>query len=116
MAPRTPVEELLAEIWADAEVSDLDHLGINDNFFDLGGHSLLATRVISRVRRTFQVDVPIRSLFEAPTVAQLAKVVIAHEASAGQAEEIAGIVKRVRETNSKDLGYEENKKVPDGQR
>jgi acyl carrier protein len=73
VAPRTPVEEMLAEIWA--EVLKLDKVGIHDNFFELGGHSLLATQVISRVRNTFQVEVPVRSLFEIPTVAHLAKAI-----------------------------------------
>jgi acyl carrier protein len=73
VAPRTAVEELLAEIWA--EVLKLDKVGIHDNFFDLGGHSLLATQVISRVRNTFQVEVVVRSLFEMPTVVGLANAI-----------------------------------------
>lgn len=69
-APRTPVEKLLAQIWA--VVLKLDKVGIHDNFFRLGGHSLLATQVISRAREAFQVELPVRALFEAPTVAELA--------------------------------------------
>ena len=71
VAPRTPTEELLAEIWA--QLLDIERVGIHDNFFDLGGHSLLATQVVSRMREAFQVEIPLRRLFEVPTVAGLAE-------------------------------------------
>ncbi len=71
VAPRTPVEEVLAEIWA--EVLNVAQVGINDNFFDLGGHSLLATQVISRVREACHIDLLLRHLFETPTIAGLAE-------------------------------------------
>ena len=70
-APRTPTEELLAEIWA--QVLDIERVGIHDNFFDLGGHSLLATQAASRMREAFKVEIPLRRLFEVPTVAGLAE-------------------------------------------
>jgi acyl carrier protein len=69
VAGRTPVELALVQIIA--EVLELERVGIYDNFFDLGGHSLLATLVISRVRETFNVEVPLRDMFESPTVVGL---------------------------------------------
>jgi acyl carrier protein len=65
------VEEALVAIWR--EVLKLDRIGVNDNFFELGGHSLIATRVIARVRDVFAVELPLRALFEAPTVRGLAE-------------------------------------------
>jgi acyl carrier protein len=78
VAPRTPMEEKIARIWA--EVLRVDRVGIDDNFFDLGGHSLLATQVISRMRGVFNYDIPLRSLFEAPTVEDLAMMIIRQQA------------------------------------
>jgi hypothetical protein len=70
-APRTQVEEVLCGTWA--EVLRLDQVGINDNFFELGGHSLLATRLLARVQNAFEVRLPLRSVFESPTVLGMAE-------------------------------------------
>ncbi|PWT88386.1 MAG: hypothetical protein C5B54_10700 [Acidobacteria bacterium] len=70
--PRSPIEQSLCQIWQ--EVLQAGRIGIHDNFFELGGHSLLATQVISRVRKAFDVEVPLRALFESPTIAGLALV------------------------------------------
>jgi amino acid adenylation domain-containing protein len=71
VVPHTPTEEIVVGIWVD--VLRLEKVGIQDNFFELGGHSLLVTQIISRVREIFQMDLPLHTLFDAPTVAQLAK-------------------------------------------
>ncbi len=71
VAPRTPAEDLLAEIWA--HVLGVERVGIYDDFFQLGGHSLLATQVVSRMRKAFQLEMPLRRIFELPTVAGLAQ-------------------------------------------
>ena len=83
--PGTPAEEELARIWAD--VLRVERVGIHDNFFELGGHSITATLVISRVRSALQVDLPLRALFEEPTVAGLSK-------------KVAGLTKRIDEERS----------------
>lgn len=72
-APSTPVEEMLADIWA--ATLQLDRVGVRDNFFKVGGHSLLGTLLISRIRDTFQIELPLLVLFERPTVAGLAEVI-----------------------------------------
>jgi amino acid adenylation domain-containing protein/thioester reductase-like protein len=69
VAPRNPIEEILSVIWA--QVLKVDLVGIHDNFFELGGHSLLATQLVSRVRSSLKVELPLRSLFAAPTITQL---------------------------------------------
>jgi amino acid adenylation domain-containing protein len=91
-APRTAVETVLAGIWS--ELLGVDKLGIHDNFFELGGHSLLATQVVSRIRETFQLELPVRALFEAPTVAGLAeemRKLYAHD----ELEEAAELIQRI---------------------
>lgn len=70
LAPRTPVEQTAWDIWRD--VLHVPQFGVDDNFFELGGHSLLAMQVISRLREALQIELPLRALFDAPTVAQLA--------------------------------------------
>ncbi|HEX5868976.1 MAG TPA: condensation domain-containing protein, partial [Longimicrobium sp.] len=71
VAPRTPTEDVLAEIWAD--VLRLERVGVEENFFELGGHSILATVVVGLIQSAFGVAMPLRALFEGPTVAELAE-------------------------------------------
>jgi amino acid adenylation domain-containing protein len=91
-APRTPTEQLLAQLWAD--LLGLDRVGLHDNFFALGGHSLLATQVMARLRAWLAVDLPLRALFEHPSVAQLARRV---ELAAGQAAPLPPILPVTRD-------------------
>src|SRR4028118_1669961 len=71
--PETEEERRMAAIWT--EILGVPRVGLQDDFFRLGGHSLLATRVIARLRRDFQVDLPLRSLFQTPTIAGLLELV-----------------------------------------
>jgi SAM-dependent methyltransferase/acyl carrier protein len=73
VAPRTSIEQSLAATWSD--LLGLPQVGIHDNFFDLGGHSLLTTQLISRVRELFQIELPLRQVFQQPTVAELATAI-----------------------------------------
>jgi hypothetical protein len=72
----TDVERQLAQIWE--EVLGVRPIGIHDNFFDLGGHSLAAARVVTRVLKKFQSDLPVKTLFDSPAIAEMAVVVAAH--------------------------------------
>jgi surfactin family lipopeptide synthetase C len=99
-APRTAVEEVIAGIWA--EVLNLERIGIDDNFFEVGGHSLLAIQVLSRLLEIFHIDLPLRALFDAVTVAELAERVVAREPRPGQAEKIARVVKKMEGISSEE--------------
>jgi len=73
VAPRNSVEEIIAGIWA--EILGINQIGVHENFFELGGHSLKATQVVSRLRRAFHSEIPLRHMFEFPTIAELAAVI-----------------------------------------
>jgi hypothetical protein len=79
--PRTPTERALAGIWM--EVLGIARVGAHDDFFDLGGHSLLATRVMGRIRHDLRTELPLRTVFEAPTLSRLAERVDAARRTAG---------------------------------
>lgn len=70
---RTPVEEIVCGIWE--QVLKIHRVGVNDSFFDLGGHSLLATQIVSRVEQIFSVHLPLRTLFEGPTIREMARAI-----------------------------------------
>ena len=83
---KTPAEEMLAGIWS--QVLGRERVGVGDNFFELGGHSLLATQVMSRVREVFKAELPLRSIFDAPTVAELARLIESRIAGGLQHDEL----------------------------
>lgn len=85
-APRTELERELAKIWA--EVLSVEQVGIHDKFFDLGGHSLAASGIISRVFQTFRLELPIKSLYDSPTVAEMAAVIVEHQAKTLDKEDL----------------------------
>jgi len=90
VAPRTALEEVVAGIWC--EVLRIERVGIQDNFFTLGGHSLLATQVVSRIGEALQIEVPLRRLFEAPTVCGLAEALLRDSSSPEDLELAARLV------------------------
>ncbi|EKT4523788.1 amino acid adenylation domain-containing protein [Pseudomonas putida] len=87
LAPETPLQQQLAQIWA--QVLDVERVGLGDNFFSLGGHSLLATQIISRVRRLVRADVPLRSLFDSADLQAFALEVEAARGAATASELVA---------------------------
>ena len=93
VAPRTPVEQILVTIWC--EILKLERVGIHDNFFELGGHSLLATRVVSRARNAFEMELPLRCLFENPTVGELAEAIMQSLADNAEPNRTADILTRI---------------------
>ncbi len=97
--PRTPVEEELAAIWAQVldfqPTEERPGIGIHDNFFDLGGHSLLATQIIARVRAKYHVELPLRRLFETPTVAGLAELITESLVQEESEEELAQLLEEL---------------------
>ncbi|HEY0602349.1 MAG TPA: amino acid adenylation domain-containing protein [Herpetosiphonaceae bacterium] len=98
VAPRTPIEEQVAQIWSD--LLRVERVGIHDNFFELGGHSLLATQVMARLRQNFQLDFPVRSLFEAPTVAGLAETIVQYQISLADDDALAALLAEVEQVSA----------------
>ena len=101
VTPRTPTQELIVDIIA---IVLRREIGIHDNFFELGGHSLLAMQVISRLRETFKVDLPLRCLFESPTVAELAEAILKEQQGSGK-KLAPAIIPRPRNTAQIPLSF-----------
>ena len=98
VGPRTPVEQALAAIWA--RVLRLQRIGVHDNFFELGGHSLLATQVMSRILSTFQVEIPLRKLFETPTLADMALAIVQIQVNEAEPQLVDLLLEELETQNS----------------
>jgi acyl carrier protein len=94
-APRTPLEEEIAALWA--EILHVERVGVHDNFFELGGHSLLATQMIFRLRDACKVELPLRALFERPTVAGLAEAIVTGHVAHEPPDEMLRVLERLEQ-------------------
>jgi acyl carrier protein len=101
LAPRTALEQVLAGIFS--QVLSLERVGVNDSFFDLGGHSLQATQVLSRVREAFQLELPLRALFKAPSVAGLAASILEDEAKRARVERTAELLLKLANLSDEEV-------------
>ena len=100
VAPQTPLEEAVAKIWG--ELLHREAVGAKDNFFDLGGHSLLATQVVSRLREAFGLELPLRTLFESPTVEELALAIAQGQAEQAAPEELQRLFEEIERESPRD--------------
>ncbi|MFZ5515899.1 MAG: SDR family oxidoreductase [Candidatus Zhuqueibacterota bacterium] len=101
VAPRNPLESEIAVMWQ--ELLGIDQIGIYDNFFELGGHSLLATQLVSRMRETFKVELPLRELFESPTIATLSGTIeTSRQAKQQGAQDVADLLKLVEQLSDEE--------------
>jgi acyl carrier protein len=101
VAPRTPVESELSRIWC--ELLGVAEVGVTDDFFELGGHSLLLTQLASWVRKSFQVEVPLRALFDAPTIAEMTKAILARQAKQERKDDLAEMLSRVKQLSPNEV-------------
>ena len=101
IAPRTPLEEQVATVWAD--VLGVGAVGAEDDFFELGGHSLLATQIVSRLARDFRVDLGLRAFFDAPTVAGVALSIIREQARQEDPDQVERLLSQVRNLSPEEI-------------
>ena len=107
VAPRTPLEEEIAALWAEVLGIKPENqnllIGINDNFFELGGHSLLATQIISRLRETYQVELPLRELFENPTISGISAIIAQSLVNEESDEDIDELLAELEQLTDEDV-------------
>jgi amino acid adenylation domain-containing protein/non-ribosomal peptide synthase protein (TIGR01720 family) len=101
VAPRTPLEEVIAGIWRD--VLAVERVGIHDNFLELGGHSLLAMRCVSAMRQLFRMEIPLRVMFESANLEELAQALKVYEDQPGKLEKIARVLQKVKGVSPEEL-------------
>lgn len=101
LAPRTPTEKRLATIWR--EILKIDRVGIYDNFFELGGHSLAALQVIMRIRQEFQNEIPLKTLFTAPSIEQLALVIVQEKSQNEALDDVERLLTEVEEMTAAEV-------------
>jgi acyl carrier protein len=99
--PRTPAEEMLAAIWS--ELLGVERVSIHDSFFELGGHSLLLTQLASRIRKAFDVEVPLRVLFDVPTIVEMTTAIAATQAEQLDAEEMSQMLEELNNLSQDEL-------------
>ncbi|MEW6732306.1 MAG: amino acid adenylation domain-containing protein [Acidobacteriota bacterium] len=95
VTPRTPIEKELAKIWS--ELLGVEKVGIYDNFFELGGHSLLLTQLASWIRKDFRVEVPLRILFDTPTIVEMTKAILARQVKQENKAQLAQMLKELKQ-------------------
>jgi aryl carrier-like protein len=101
LAPRTPVEVALAELWR--ELLGVEGVGLYDHFMELGGHSLLLTQLAARIRKGFQVDVPLRTLFEGPTLAEMSKAILAKQLTQVDKSKMEAMLKKLKNLSPEEM-------------
>ena len=100
MTPRNDLERTLSQIWS--EVLDLDEVGVRDNFLDIGGHSLAATRIVSRVVAQFRIEISLQSLFQCPTVAEMAAEIEKHLETISNEKQLAAVIDELESLSDED--------------
>jgi acyl carrier protein len=99
--PRTPVERQLVEMWQ--QLLGVERVGIDDHFFELGGHSLMLTQFVSRIRKEFQVNIPLRVLFDAPTITAMAGAILAAQVEQVDKQKVDDMLQRLKQLSPEQM-------------